>query len=272
MGGWRIGTMVALEEALGDGFARLRALGLDTCQVSCWQPQLLTQAHAGALRAQALAHGVEISSIWAGHSGRTSWTFQEGPATIGLVPLATRPQRLAEYLRAAAFAALVGAPSITTHIGFVPEEPSDERYAPFIACLRILAQGCAGHGVELWLETGQETPVTLLRTISDVAVPGLGINLDPANLILYGKGNPVDALGVFGHLVRGVHAKDGRYPSSGVDLGEETAIGQGQVDFPALAAGLRALGYRGRLIIEREISGAQQAADIAQAITYLRTL
>jgi len=272
MAAWRIGTMVSLQEALQDGFARLRELGLDTCQVSCWQPQRLDAASARALRAQALAHAVEISSIWAGHSGRTSWTFQEGPATIGLVPLATRVQRLAEYRAAAAFAAQVGAPSITTHIGFVPENPGDALYGPFIDCLRGLVQECAHLGVELWLETGQETPVTLLRTVADVGLPGLGVNLDPANLILYGKGNPVDAVGVLGRLVRGVHAKDGCYPISGAALGEETALGRGQVDFPALVAALRAQRYQGRVIIEREISGAQQRADIAAAITYLRAL
>jgi sugar phosphate isomerase/epimerase len=121
-------------------------------------------------------------------------------------------------------------------------------------------------------ESGQETPVVLLRAIEDIGLLNIGINLDPANLILYGKGNPVDALDVFGGYVRGVHAKDGCYPTSGRYLGEEMPIGQGKVDFPRLLAGLKKLGYTGALTIEREISGEQQVKDIHMAIGYINKI
>ena len=121
-------------------------------------------------------------------------------------------------------------------------------------------------------ETGQETPVTLRRVIEDVGTDNLGINLDPANLILYGKGNPVDALDVFGEYVCDIHAKDGKYPTGGHDLGEETIVGKGKVNFPLFIARLKEIGYNGTLIIEREIWGEQQIKDINDTKIYLEEL
>ena len=119
---------------------------------------------------------------------------------------------------------------------------------------------------------GAHPGVTLLRTIEAVGTGNLGVNLDTANLILYGKANPVDALDVFGSHVRGVHAKDGLYPTNGIELGREVPIGQGRVDFPRFIQALKAVGYTGTLTIEREISGPQQMADITAAVEYLKTL
>ena len=127
-------------------------------------------------------------------------------------------------------------------------------------------------GLGFWFETGQETPITLLRTIHDIGTDNLGINLDPANLLMYGKANPVDALDVFGQYVRGVHAKDGEYPTNGRQLGVEKPLGEGRVNFPALLTKLKALGFSGALTIEREISGPQQIADIQKAKQMLTAL
>ena len=128
------------------------------------------------------------------------------------------------------------------------------------------------NGQYLLFETGQETPVALRRVIEAVGTGNLGINLDSANLILYGKANPVDALDVFGEFVRGIHAKDGFYPTDGQNLGEEVPIGQGKVDFPALIDRLKELGYSGALTIEREISGPEQIKDILEAKAFLEEL
>ena len=98
------------------------------------------------------------------------------------------------------------------------------------------------------------------------------VNLDTANLILYGKANPVDALDVFGGYVRGVHAKDGLYPTNGRELGTEVKVGAGKVNFPALLRGLKAHGFDGSLTIEREIEGEEQIRDILEAQAYLNAL
>ena len=100
----------------------------------------------------------------------------------------------------------------------------------------------------------------------------LGINLDTANLILYGKANPVDALDVFGRYVRNLHAKDGLYPTNGHDLGTEVRLGDGKVDFRALFQKLKELGYDSYVTIEREIEGPEQAADILYAKEYLEKI
>ena len=120
-------------------------------------------------------------------------------------------------------------------------------------------------GQAFLFETGQETPVTLLRTIEDIGCDNVGVNLDTANVILYGKANPVDALDVFGKYVRGVHCKDGLYPTNGRELGKEVKIGSGKANLREVIRKLHKLGYAGTLTIEREIEGAQQDADILEA-------
>lgn len=136
----------------------------------------------------------------------------------------------------------------------------------------MTAQHLKDNGQWLLFETGQETPVTMLRCFEVVGTDNWGINLDTANLILYGKGNPVDALDVFGKYVRNLHAKDGCYPTNGHDLGEETRLGDGKVDFHALFVKLHALGYDGPVTIEREIEGAQQDVDVLYARDYLKQI
>ena len=128
------------------------------------------------------------------------------------------------------------------------------------------------NGQNLLFETGQETPVVLLRLFEEIDTGNLFLNLDPANLILYGKANPVDALDVFGDYVRGVHAKDGLYPTNGRELGHEVKVGEGKANFPALLKGLKEHGFDGSLTIEREISGEQQLIDIKETQEYLNNL
>src|SRR5207245_10439356 len=150
----------------------------------------------------------------------------------GLVPEETRAAGVARLIAGSDFARAVGVASITTHAGFIPENPNDPVYAAVVAALRQVAEHCHRAGQGLMLETGQETPTTLLRAIEDVGVPSLGVNLDPANLLMYGKANPVDALEVIGRHVGGVHAKDGEYPTDGRRLGAERPLGAGRGDLP----------------------------------------
>jgi sugar phosphate isomerase/epimerase len=157
-------------------------------------------------------------------------------------------------------------------VGFIPENPNDPAYLGVTAALRDVLACCRKNGQKLLFETGQETPVTLLRLMEDLGKQDLGINLDPANLLLYGKANPIDALDVFGKYVLDVHAKDGEYPVDGRNLGEEKPLGKGRVNFPRFIARLKELGYDGPITIEREISGEQQRKDILEAIEFLKGL
>ena len=268
----QIGVLVSLTNEPEKGIDKVVGLGLRSCQVCSWDQSVWTDETGERMAEATRCRGVNVTTFWAGYPGPAVWNFLEGPKTLGLVPAEYRAERVAVLKKAAEFAAKFSLPSITTHVGFIPEDPTDPEFEATVAALQEVAGRCAELGIGFWFETGQETPVTLLRTIQRVNTGNLGINLDPANLILYGKANPVDALDVFGTYVRDVHAKDGLYPTDGNNLGKETPLGEGKVNFPVLVPKLKSLGYDGALTIEREISGDQQIVDIKKAIDLLSPL
>ncbi len=270
----KIGTMLyfnSLEE-MEKSFIKLRAFGFASCQLCSWEPEKWTDENADGIRALAEKHGIEISSFWCGWEGPKVWDFYEGQRTLGLVPPQYREMRVKNLCDGADFAHRIGLTDVATHMGFIPECPFDPNFEPLCDAVRKVAQHLKRNGQYLLFETGQETPVTMLRCFEQVGMDNLGVNLDTANLILYGKANPVDALDVFGKYVRNLHAKDGFYPVNGHDLGEEVRLGDGKVDFPALFRRLKELGYDSYVTIEREISGEQQDEDIRHAKVYLETV
>jgi sugar phosphate isomerase/epimerase len=197
------------------------------------------------------------------------WNFMQGPSTIGIVPPNTRAARIDALRQASDFAKLVGIPQVQTHCGFIPENPGDALYQQAVEAIRTVAQHCQGNGQAFLMETGQETPTTMSRAIRDVDMPNLGVGLDTANLLLYGKANPVDAVDILGPHVMSVHAKDGRWPTNPYEFGEEVLIGKGLVDFRQVFTKLHRLGYQGAISIEREISGPQQIEDVKIEKAYL---
>ena len=260
-----LGVMIQLSDHTEQKLAQLADMGFHACQLNCWNPALYTEQVAESVKAMLAKYDVHISTLWCGWSGPAVWNFYEGQKTLGVVPEQYRAQREQDLIRGSDFGALLGVSQIATHAGFLPEAPNSPVYAEVVEVLRRIVAHCKQNGQYFLFETGQETPTTLLRTIQDIGLDNLGVNLDPANLILYGKANPVDALDTIGKYVRDIHAKDGCYPTDGRELGRETALGEGQVNFPALIAKLRAMGYDGPITIEREISGEQQIVDILKA-------
>jgi sugar phosphate isomerase/epimerase len=138
--------------------------------------------------------------------------------------------------------------------------------------MREVAGYCKRYRQNFRYETGQETPITLVRAINDVGLDNQGVNFDLANLILYGKANPVDAIEILAPYIQGIHAKDGLWPTNPKDLGVEVPIGKGKVDFPRIIRRLKELTYGGAVTIEREISGPQQLEDVRAAKDYLQEL
>ncbi len=259
----KIGVLVGCGDgsALLDKFRELRALDMDCCQlqvgIHSYTPECLERVKAA--RAET---GVEITALWTGWTGPAEWNFTGGPMTLGIVPVAYRQERMNQLAAGADFAYALGVSDVITHVGFIPENPDDPNYNGVVCAIRYLASRIKARGQYFLFETGQETPVTLLRVIEDVGTGNLGINFDTANLILYGKANAVDALEVFGKYVRNTHCKDGLYPTTGRELGREVPLGEGKVNFPAVIAKLKEIGYEGPYVIEREISGEQQKKDI----------
>ncbi len=260
------------KEALKDKLLEARKHGFRHIQLVSWDTALWTPEEASRVKVLLSETGIMITAFWCGWEGPKVWDFIQGPETLGIVPEVYRDARVRNLLDGAAFAHRLGVRDIVTHAGFIPETPGDPNYPGVVSALRGLAENYRQQGLNFLFETGQETPVTLLRCIEDVGLGNLFINLDPANLLMYGKANPLDALDVLGRLVRGVHAKDGLYPVDGKRLGRETKVGEGKVDFPRLIGKLKSLGYDGSLTIEREISGPQQLADILDTQRYLSGL
>ena len=250
--------------------SRVKALGIPTCFLSLDDyigkfTNALAQEFKGLLdKYEVIPTAAEVVG-----PGALKWNFIEGPSTIGIVPRATRTARIDALKQTSDFAKMLGVPLVQTHCGFLPENPQDPLYEEAVAAISELAQHCAGNGQSFLMETGQETPTTLLRALRDVNKLSLGIGLDTANLILYGKANPVDAVDIIGPYVRSVHAKDGKWPTDPSKLGEEVVIGQGRVDFTQVLGKLHKLGYTGAITIERETSGPKQIEDVKQEKIYL---
>lgn len=265
----RLGLIIGIGKDPDSAMAKVHDLGLVTCQafVDDFEPGLAVR-----LRQALEKYGIEATSLVVGGPGKEVWDFYQGPLTIGLVPREARAARIAHIKKASDFAEKCGISALQTHCGFIPENPNDPVYQETVTAMREVAGYCKRNGQNFRYETGQETPITLVRAILDVGLDNQGVNFDLANLILYGKANPVDAIELLGPYVQGIHAKDGLWPTNPKELGREVPIGTGKVDFPRVIARLKQLNYRGAVTIEREISGPQQVEDVRAAKAYLEKL
>jgi L-ribulose-5-phosphate 3-epimerase len=268
-----LGLLIKPGRGVEATISRVKELGIPTCFLSLDDYiGRFNKTLAEELRDALNKYEVTPTAIEVVGPGKLKWDFIDGPSTIGVVPKATRAERMDALKQASDFAKLLGVPNIQTHCGFIPEDPGDPLYEETVIAIRELAEHCAGNGQSFLMETGQETPTTMLRSIKDVDKPNLGVGLDTANLILYGKANPVDAVDILGSYVRSVHAKDGRWPTDPERLGEEVLIGNGLVDFRQVFTKLHKLGYSGAISIERETSGPQQIEDVKQEKIYLERI
>jgi L-ribulose-5-phosphate 3-epimerase len=219
------------------------------------------------------ASDFKIYTVFAAYVGESYADVATVRDTVGLVPPATRAIREARTIEVSRFAQVIGARAIATHIGCVPPDRNSQEYREIVEAVRRICDQAVPFDQSFALETGQESAAELLDFIGDVDRPNLGINFDPANMILYGTGEPVEALGIVQSKVLSVHCKDGKWPVSPGELGTETPLGQGDVDWKRFLAQLEKGGYRGPLAIEREEQDAERRLDdIRMGLAFLREL
>jgi len=248
-------------------------VGVNSVQFHAPGPDHRTRARAREIADLFSEAGIDISLVFCGFAGERYTTIPIVRETVGLVPPATRVERLQNTKSIADFASWLDAPGIGIHVGFVSEEWDSPDFAAVVEVITEVADYCGERGLTMNLETGQETADTLLHVIEAANRPNLGVNFDPANMILYGSGEPLEALRKVGKYVKSCHCKDGKWSSKpGVEWGVEMPLGQGDVNIEKFVGTLNELGYTGPLTIEREISGERQTADIKAGINLLRDI
>ncbi|MHB1023960.1 MAG: sugar phosphate isomerase/epimerase family protein, partial [Acidobacteriaceae bacterium] len=213
-------------ESIDESVKLIHDLGLPTCQIGF---KHLTADVAAPVKHALQKYGI-TATAFSEHGPdvfERVFNFYEGPSTIGIIPPSMRAARIRNLKLAADIAVQCSIPAIHTHCGFIPEDPNDRLYPQAVAAVKEIGSYCKDHGLQFLCETGQETPITLLRLIEDTGLDNVFVNMDVANLIECGKGNPVDAMEILGHLVRGTHIKDGRFPTNPREFGEGVPIGTG---------------------------------------------
>ena len=268
----KFGTLIRLKQPADCtvAFEKVRAMGLESCQL-VFKPQNYCLDDARFIKAQAEKVGVEISAFFAGFQDDfTAWEIKYDYMNAGLNSAAFGENRLKYVISALPFVKELGVEDVIVHAGFVPNNPFAPEYASLLCMVRLLAERAKKLGLNILLETGGESPVSLLRLIQEVDTGNVFVNLDTGNLIMYGYGNPCDAVITIGKYVRNVHAKDGVPPTDPYKIGEEKAIGKGVVDFKRFFALLKETGYDRFVTIEREIDGEEQKKDIENGLDYLK--
>ena len=272
---WPIGVFASIDAGLGVKLEVAHELGIPTIQLHAPQPESRTAHKAQWFLEQLALMDMTITAVFGGFEGESYADIPTVVRTVGLVPPETRAARTREMKEIADFTRLLGIDVVALHLGFVPHDTNDPLYAEVLAVTKDVCDHCAKNGQRLHLETGQESADALLQFHGDVGRDNLFINFDPANMILYGSGEPIEALKKVGKFVRSVHCKDATWADKpGEGWGAEVPFGDGQVGAEKFLATLLELGYDGPLTIEREIpeDPARQKEEIGRAVNLLNEL
>lgn len=267
-----LGVMIGVGRVMEGKLRELGPAGFTTLQTSSPPPEYLSEPKLGELRRAISEAGFTLTSVAAVYVGEDYSDIEKVRTTVGLLPPATRASRIEDTKRTADFAHALGARNVSSHIGYIPEDRDDPEYANLVKTLQLICQHLEQQEQSFNLETGQETAEALKQFIADVDRPNLGVNFDPANMIMYGTGDPIAALEVLAPWVRGVHCKDGVWPAGPGQLGEERRLGEGAVGLDRFIGKLVEIGYTGPLTIEREVPGDQQIADFLVGAELLKEI
>lgn len=246
---------------------QLKIIGLRRVQIAL-DPLRESPAVWGVLPDLCASNGVALVSGMFGTVGEDYSTLESIRRTGGVEPDATWPENWRNIQATADIARKLGLKLVTFHAGFLPHQPSDPRFQSLLERITLIAELFAEKGIDLGFETGQETAETLGDFLTKLGKPNVGVNFDPANMILYDKGDPIAALQALGPWLKQCHIKDAVKTKTPGTWGEEVPVGAGEVDWRAFLRTLEKLGFQGDLAIERE-AGEQRAADIITARRYL---
>ena len=269
-----IGTILRCGQVTEERVAFFRKVGLDCFQIAGVLEDWLAPTPAGRQASDALfelfrKYGMTVPTMFLSYAGQ-NWADPKNG--IGVFPLPTRTERMLLSCRQLEWAARYGIKLIACHAGFVPEERG-EFYTRLVSDMKQLLRFAASYGQEFLFETGTETPEALRQLLEDLGEPNAGVNFDPANLLIYNNGSPAELAEKLSSRIRVIHCKDANYPVEGETRGHETPLGKGETCFTELLGRLIAGGFRGPLIIERELRpGPEQEKDIAEAVQLLKSI
>lgn len=267
-----VGLMLGVGDDPKESIAKLTRVGVNNAQMGVPPDDYLSGDAYVELKQQLEQAGIEITIVFCGFAGESYADIPTVQRTVGYVPQEPREARIEKSLRIADFAKKLGVPRIAAHVGFIPEDVSDPLHDEMVGVIQRIADYCDTLGLGFSLETGQETGEALLSFLKAVDRANVAVNFDPANMILYGSGEPIAALKLLKDYVASVHCKDGTWPTEEGQLGTETPLGEGDVGIDRFIATLKEIGYQGPLTIEREISGEKQVQDMIEAKELLESL
>lgn len=272
---WPIGVFASIDAGLGVRLEVARELGVRTIHLHTPHAASRTPARAAEFHKRLADLDITITCVFAGFEGESYADIPTVQRTIGLMPRDTRAARTKELKEIADFARQLGVDVVGMHLGFVPHDRADPDYNELLEITRGVCDHCASNRQALHLETGQEPVDVLIQFLDDVQRDNIFVNFDPANMILYGAGEPIPSLELLGSRVHSVHCKDATWSDRpGETWGREVPLGEGDVDFAAFLKTLQRIGYDGPLTIEREIpqEPERQKAEIGRAIELLQRL
>lgn len=268
-----VGILIHMSSDVYEDIAKMARLGFTNGQLAIWDMSLYCKEKCTEIKRAMDDFGFTVTAVWCGWSGPVEWSFPNMYSTLGLVPAAWRAQRVCEILQGAKFAHALGVKHIITHLGYLPDNPKDPNRIGVVDAVRYICQQIAPYGQRFLFETGEELPTTIIQLMQEVGLDNMGINYDPANLLINARANPSDALDLLLPFVHGVHGKDGIYPTGLSPKGKEVMVGQGMANFPVLIKKLMDGGYSGNITIEREIPyGPQRDAEIVEEKRYLEAV
>ena len=269
----QIGTLIRCAQITEERLAFFQEIGLNCIQLGGVFEEYLAPTDEARKKSEDLLallakYGIAVPTMFLSYPNQNWANPREG---IGIVPAATRAERMIISCRLMEWCKRYNINSVTCHVGFVPEE-RNEFYERFILDMRQLARFAAAMGQEFLFETGTETASHLKQTIDDIGENNVGVNFDPANMLIYNNGDPAGIAELLGEKIKVIHCKDANPPADGAERGKETALGAGSTNFALLVQKLIKGGFNGPYIIEREIlPGPEQDRDIREAVALIKS-